>query len=418
MPPKRSRGGRSGKPSAPRRKTAPPSSRPKARAAPRAKRGGRSLGSELVKGGLGVASSLVGGFARSLLSGSGAYRMRHNTVAAGAAPAMFSSTADGMRVVHREFIGDVFGSTAFTSTQFGINPGDVGTFPWLSGLASNFEEYKFHGLVFEYRPTSGASVASANTALGTVLLATQYNVLDAPFPGKQEMDAYEYSTSTVPFTGTLHGVECAPTLNPVATLYIRHGIGAVTGDPRMYDLGTTTVAAVGMQGAYDVGELWVSYDVMFRKPRISPDASDGISASYAHFYNGSAAKTTPFTGAKATAETNLPDVTIYSANQLLFSNPGNYLVFTAWEDLSDTLTAAPAAPTLGASIAFLDLSQYINAGPSYSAYSTNYAFQTFAITVESTGSSTANLVTIGGPTGAVTSDFDLWVTLVPYEASV
>lgn len=48
------------------------------------------------------------------------------------------ASKDSCRVVHREFIGNVTGSTAFAiSNSFAVNPGLPASFPWLSGMAAN-----------------------------------------------------------------------------------------------------------------------------------------------------------------------------------------------------------------------------------------------------------------------------------------
>lgn len=54
----------------------------------------------------------------------------------------------------------------FNYSTWQLNPGQKSLFPWLAGIASNFESYKFHGLVFEYKSMSADALNSTNTALG------------------------------------------------------------------------------------------------------------------------------------------------------------------------------------------------------------------------------------------------------------
>jgi hypothetical protein len=155
---------------------------------------------------------------------------------------------------------------------FNINPGIGQTFPWLAQVASNYEEYSFSGLIFEFRSTSSNALNSTNTALGTVILATQYNALSAPFVNKQQMENYEFAASGNPSCNIMHAVECEKFLNPLSTLFVRE-LDAATianSDKRLFDLGNFSIASVGLQGtSVNMGELWVSYDITFSKPKLS-----------------------------------------------------------------------------------------------------------------------------------------------------
>jgi len=198
---------------------------------------------------------------------------------------MFSGGSDGVVIRHREYLGDVMASTVFSLTSYGLNPGDFTTFPWLSTLAQQFEEYRFRGLVFVYKPTSGF-IGGSTPSLGTVMLATQYDVLDPPFSSKQIMDSYEYADAVLPTESCMHGVECDRSLTPVPTLYIRHGAAPAGSDPRLFDIGTFSIATIGQQAStYSVGELWVTYDVEFLKPRIDPRSTLASVPNYLHQYS-------------------------------------------------------------------------------------------------------------------------------------
>jgi hypothetical protein len=159
-------------------------------------------------------------------------------------------------------------------------------FPWLSQLATNYEQFSFKGLLFEYKTMSGNALTSTNTALGTVILATQYNTNDTPFTSKIEMEQYEFAQSVVPSCSIIHPVECAPSETVLSKLYISNPGSTVPGDPRFSNLGTFNLATSGMQAAAVVGELWVTYHVTFLKPRLAPQeyywhaTSNTVSGSY------------------------------------------------------------------------------------------------------------------------------------------
>jgi hypothetical protein len=201
----------------------------------------------------------------------GDYKVSNNTLFQGAIssngpPQFLSQKAPGTsRFMHREFVADVVGSTLFKIVSFPINPLNNGLFPWFSSIATNFEQYHIHGMVFEFKTTSATAVASTNTALGAVILATQYNPLDLPFVGKLQMEQYQFAVSTVPSCSAIHPVECKPEAGSVVNFYCFPG---ASGDIRFSNFGTFSIACVGMQAASIIGELWVSYDIELMKPRL------------------------------------------------------------------------------------------------------------------------------------------------------
>jgi len=140
----------------------------------------------------------------------------------------------------------------------------------LCGIAENFQEYRFHGLIFEFWSTSADALNSVNTALGTVIMGTQYNAARSNFTNKAEMEMYEFTCSSKPSMSMIHPIECAPGEAVLEELYIRTGALPATEVVQFYDHGKFQIATVGMQAAATIGELWVSYDVELFKPRIAP----------------------------------------------------------------------------------------------------------------------------------------------------
>lgn len=232
----------------------------------------------ITKGLLGAAGGLVGGMfgmsglgkaAGDLLgriTGLGAYSVNSNTLLSNAVP-KFSQVNEGMDISHREYIADVNSTTAFSNTAYPINPGVSTTFPWLSQIASSFAQYKFLGIVFEFKSTSGVSIGSTNTALGVIILSTNYNAADPLFANKTSMEQFEYTVSSVPSSTVLHPVECSPKLNVLSELYVRGNTFPTGQDQRLFDLGLFQIATQGSQATCDVGELWVTYHVRLFKPK-------------------------------------------------------------------------------------------------------------------------------------------------------
>lgn len=209
------------------------------------------------------------------LFGFGDYYVRKNSLLdglKGTDPPAMRNTMVSTIVRHREYIQDIQGTTTFTNTSFNINPGLASSFPWLSQIAANYEEYEILGMVYEYKTLSTESINSTSTALGAVVMATEYNTLNSPFVNKQQMENYEFCSSAKPSLSIMHPVECDPHQSPITRLYTRTGAIPTGSDQRLYDLGNFQIATTGMQSGVAntvIGELWCTYEIQFYKPKLT-----------------------------------------------------------------------------------------------------------------------------------------------------
>lgn len=240
-----------------------------------ARTGGSFLGNLVAPG---IGGVIGGGLADAghrlfkTITGVGDYKVDSNTLMSDSVP-IFNNSNRTVRVKHREFIGDVISGAAntFNIQAFPINPGLNNTFPWLANVAAQYEEYKIKGMIFEFKTMSADALNSTNTALGQVILATQYNVLSAAFASKQQMENYEFACSTKPSMSVIHPIECEPHETPLTELFVRNVNTTLlsNSDLRLYDFGNFYIATNGLQAAnVNLGELWVSYDIEFFKPKI------------------------------------------------------------------------------------------------------------------------------------------------------
>lgn len=217
------------------------------------------------------------------ITGLGEYKMKRNNLldmTAHSVPFMHSAK-DGVRIRHREFITDVSSSTSFANQSFSINPGLSSSFPWLAAIAQNFEEYSFDGLAVEFVSTSADALNSTNTALGTVIIAAEYNTAQDPYINKQQMENAMWAVSGRPSNSLCMPIECAPHLNPMGNQYVRTASVPSGQDIRLYDLCNVQFATVGSQAAAVIGELWLTYDVVLLKPQLSSGLNlAGESAHY------------------------------------------------------------------------------------------------------------------------------------------
>jgi len=179
-------------------------------------------------------------------------------------------------VCHREYLGTITGTSAFTNRGFRLNPGDDKTFPWLSTIATSFQEYKFHGLIFEFRSLLTDYVP--NGTPGVTIMATNYNSARPLYSSKVAMENSEYAVSTKPTVNMVHAVECKPSETVLDKLYVRDS-QPTTEDAKFYDLGLTQLATQG-NPASTIGELWVSYCVEFFKPKLSDDIVGDVRSAF------------------------------------------------------------------------------------------------------------------------------------------
>ncbi len=238
---------------------------------------GAGIGGIITRNPMGVKAGAAAGAgigqAIASFTGLGAYRIRSNVLMPGLPQVVNRSKHPGAHIIRkREYLTDVISaSTArtFSNRSFAINAGLGSTFPFLSQIAQNYEEYQFEGLVFEFRSLSADALNSVDTSLGSVVLATVYNAASAPFTTKAEMEEYEYAHSVRPSQSLFHFVECDPAQNVLGEQYVRSGAVPSGQDQRMYDLGTFQVATAGMQGtSVNVGEIWVTYQVALMRPKL------------------------------------------------------------------------------------------------------------------------------------------------------
>lgn len=175
------------------------------------------------------------------------------------------------RVRHREFISTVLTEKGnlVSNAIFSVNPGDSRTFPWLHSLARHYQQYKVMGCVFEIVSTCGNAVSSTNSALGSVTMATQYNVNNPYFSSLQVALNSYFSTSEKPSVNQMHALECNPIESPYNLWNTRQkdiSDSKLIGDHRLYDFARLEVLSTGSQAQFEAGQLWVTYDILLLKP--------------------------------------------------------------------------------------------------------------------------------------------------------
>lgn len=284
--------------------------------------------------GIGTAVGATLGSSIGGLIGLGDYQVRKNSLlgvpasGAGTLPTI-QNTSGRFIFQHKEYITDIFSSSDFSNRVFDINPGLSECFPWLSTIAQNFQQWRPLGMAFAFKSLSADALNSTNTALGNVVLATDYNASSTPFVNKNQMENTYYNTSTKPSNSVLHPIECSPLENQVDVFYIRTGAVPSGQDKRLYDLGIFQMATVGMQAdEANIGELWLTYEIELLKP-ILPNDNAIIDGAHL-MLNGTIDNNNPLGSSGATVIYNTIDgFSRDSNNSLAFLNPvpnSNYLI--------------------------------------------------------------------------------------------
>lgn len=380
----------------------------------------KAVASGLRAAGMGIGSWLGGpaggkmgydlGAGVSRITGFGDYTIKENTVLKGDVPT-FSTGSRFVTLRHQEYLGDVSSSVSFTNTTFNIQPGDPTTFPWLSQIATRFQQYKFRGLVFIFKSTSATALNSTNTALGTVIMGTNYNVNDPVFVNKIQAENYEFSNSRVPSESFPHGVECSLEEQPYNIFYVRDSAVPSGQDPKLYDLGLFQLCTVGSQAAAVIGELWVSYHIELYKPRLTNDVYQG---AVSYLYNSAYTDANPLgTGIQTTVYADIPITVSGTVITLENSISGGFFELTIrW--LGTGAACTLAAPTLanltgvtlyGSSSSFFYGPQ---TGATASTISLNYCFKVNGF------SSSGSTVTFAGMT-LPTAGSSVSITLVALD---
>nr|WRQ65468.1 structural protein [Tolivirales sp.] len=288
------------------------------------------------KYGIGIGSSVGGGIGTevgNLIFGRGAYNVSQNSLyshgtvlSEGMETPKFIEGNQFTRISHCEFVQDIVvpaSPTAFTNLQFVINPGNPALFPWLASIANNYQQYELMGMVVHFKSTS--TDFSTSGALGSVILATNYDVLEVPFANKIIMENSQYAVSAKPSLSQLHAIECDPKLTVSDVKYIRNASSSTTvsQDARFYDHGSFQIATVGLSATAGqvLGELWVTYDVKLLKPEIVNTSS--LLVGQRILGNGNVSKTNVW-GDNPTVTGSILATT--AGNTMVFQRAGQYLI--------------------------------------------------------------------------------------------
>lgn len=186
----------------------------------------------------------------------------------------------------REFITSVnsAGNNGWTNMSFSVNPGLASVFPFLSQIATNFQEYELISARFIYEPVVSPMSVSDVGSLGSVVISANYNA------GAQKFSTFaEAVESSQAIRGTIatplvFGMECDPSQGTARSRYIRGGAVPTGQDIKTYDHALLQVGLFGVPSAYiagtQLGLLWVEYTVELSKPLLYDALGKAIPTDY------------------------------------------------------------------------------------------------------------------------------------------
>jgi hypothetical protein len=183
-----------------------------------------------------------------------------------------------------ESLGRFNGSATFTETQFPINPGQAGTFPWLSQEAKLWEKYEFDSLRFEFRTT--INEFSAN-ALGRVILGVDFDAADPPPSSRSQAEISRPVTAQAPYFNQVLTLRKQDMCDTNRRHYVRPGILPGGSDIKTYDVGNLNFGTDGNVNANEVGEIWVHYTGRFYVQVLESVLTAPNNNQVAEFSNGS-----------------------------------------------------------------------------------------------------------------------------------
>lgn len=311
--------------------------------------------------------------------GSGDYTLAgatpsYNVLANGNQIPKFSSSSQTNIVCHREYLGDISGTTAFNINSYPLNPGSTATFPWLSSIAINYQQYKFHGLIFEFRSLLTDFVTSGTP--GVVVMATNYNADDTLYTSKQEMENSEFALSVKPTLSLMHGVECADQQTFAPIKFVRDTSIVSSEDLKTYDLGNFMLATQG-NPLVGLGELWVTYCVEFFKP-ILPDVV-ALDIRSGHVQRTTVIAANPLGLIQTSSLTNIGLTTSATTVQWTGIVGQKYELTVNWKGVAGIRTVPGASISNGSFIPYYADGATSQSTPAAGATDTNQCFNAFIL---------------------------------------
>jgi hypothetical protein len=181
---------------------------------------------------------------------------------------------NAITVTHSEYICDVLGliDNVFDNQVLDINPSNAKTFPWLSQIAPNFDQWRAIRINFRYVSNS-AAFNGESQSLGGIVLAPEYDVRDSPATSRSAIENAENSVSGRPSRDLACGLECKKRMAMFGGL-LKTGAAPSEAERQQYDMAYMQVGTFGVDSSLGptvtLGSLYVDYTIQFEKKQLNP----------------------------------------------------------------------------------------------------------------------------------------------------
>jgi hypothetical protein len=242
----------------------------------------------------------------------------------------FNRNSASKIVTKDEYIGEVAGTVAFTTTQYAVNPGQASTFPWLSKEALQWEKYEFLELEFYLKPEVTQYTTNANS--GKVILSFDSDASDAAPLNKQEAEDVMPMADGMSYQTINLNIPKFILASHVDSFYVRPGNLPGSADIKTYDLGNLFVSTLGQGGAVsNMMELRVRYKCQLMIPILENTAAAPQNYSVTALYDTttfSNGVSTQCTFAQTASSTQIVTNGLNAVNTAgsIVLPPGNYIV--------------------------------------------------------------------------------------------
>lgn len=172
---------------------------------------------------------------------------------------------DGCSVCNREFVMNIQVPNSpgwINIDRLRCNPGSVKTFPWLSGMATSWESYRFKKLHFQF------IARCPTTTAGSLILSPDYDAQDGQPATEQQMTQLRDTTEDNPWKDMV----CRLKPESMNRAYKTHFVmddsryATTTQDEKTIDVAQFFISADKDANA-NWGKLWVDYEVEFFTPQ-------------------------------------------------------------------------------------------------------------------------------------------------------
>ena len=311
------------------------------------------------------------------------------------------ATRESCRVVHRELVASITGeaTTAFSvDTALALNPGLAASFPWLSSIAVNWEQYHFNKLKACYYTRCSSATA------GSVIIAPDYDAADFPPTTELVVSTYMDAAEDAPWKD-IHCILKESAMHAMGSRkYVRNVAVAANQDIKTYDVGNLYACTVDSAAAAGWGKLWLEYDCTFYSPQINPQ---GNTAQFIHI-SGVTPTSASLLGTQTTVSASAVNPASVSGEIVTFLTAGTYLV-NYYANAATSVTIA-SVPTVGAGGALITTygngNGYVDSGSTTTAVLQSVlmsAIVNSTLTLDNTivGGTTAQIIITQLPSAAI-----------------